>query len=182
MIVAPVGAAHELVSIAPARLTRSDFADLYRANLDAVYRYLLMAIGDRADAEDLCAQTFLAAYEGIERFRAQGTVRAWLLGIARHKLIDAGRRSHASRLSPDMDIPAEDAHARPAEVAVMRAQLVEVRNALDALPADQAEAVRLRFFGGLSGAEIARTMRRSEGAVRVLVHRGLRGIREALGG
>lgn len=182
MIVAPVRAGRELASVAPARLGRSDFADVYRANIDTVYRYLLVAVGDRSDAEDLCAQTFLAAYEGIDQYRSQGTVRAWLLAIARHKLIDARRRSHAKRLSPEMDIPAEDADARPAEVAIMRAQLVEVRSAVEALPADQAEAVRLRFFGGLSSAEIARAMRRSEGAVRVLVHRGVRSIREALGG
>src|SRR5205823_5405621 len=67
------------------------FAALYRLYVDDLYRYLLSRCGDAADAEDLVAETFLAAFRSARGYRGSGPVKAWLVGIARRKAADARR-------------------------------------------------------------------------------------------
>src|SRR5438552_3518623 len=69
------------------------FAALYRLYVDDLYRYLLSRCGDAADAEDLVAETFLAAFRSARGYRGTGPVKAWLVGIARRKAADARRQS-----------------------------------------------------------------------------------------
>jgi RNA polymerase sigma-70 factor, ECF subfamily len=156
----------------------ADFAALYRRFVDDLYRYLLARCGDEADAEDLVAETFVAALRGAKGYRGSGPVKAWLVGIARRKAADArrGRRAHVP-----LEVAAHLADPRRTdEVALERVELARVLTATAELAPDRAEALRLRFFAGLECAEIAPLMRRSEDAVKMLVHRGLRDLRERL--
>src|SRR5215467_1917494 len=81
------------------RLTREDpagrFLDLYDRALPQVYGYLLARCGQRAVAEDLTAETFLAAVDAVRGVRGglpASLSTAWLIGVARHKLCDHWRR------------------------------------------------------------------------------------------
>src|ERR1700749_4778877 len=65
----------------------------YRAALPEVYGYLLARCGSVADAEDLTAETFMAAVAAMQRPNPPSMSVAWLIGIARHKLVDHWRRS-----------------------------------------------------------------------------------------
>jgi RNA polymerase sigma factor (sigma-70 family) len=74
-------------SLAQSAVTSPEaFAELYRLYLPQVYRYHLARSGDQSTAQDLTAQTFIAALEGLPGFRGQGSFIAWLMGIARRKL------------------------------------------------------------------------------------------------
>jgi RNA polymerase sigma factor (sigma-70 family) len=65
---------------------------LHRAALEPVFRYLVLRVRRREDAEDLTAEVFAAAVAAIDSFRGDATLLTWLLGIARRKLADARRR------------------------------------------------------------------------------------------
>ncbi|MEK6225004.1 MAG: RNA polymerase sigma factor [Chloroflexota bacterium] len=156
----------------------SRFAALYRLYVDDLYRYLLSRCGDAADAEDLVAETFLAAFRSAHGYRGSGPVKAWLVGIARRKAADAwrNRRPH---------VGLEEARklvdpVRTDDVALRRIELGRVVAMTGRLAPDRAEALRLRFFAGLECGEIAIVMGRSEAAVKMLVHRALIDLRERL--
>ncbi len=160
------------------RHDRNAFDALYRRHVNCVYRYLLVRVGDVHEAQDLTAQTFLAALEGICSYRGQGEFAAWLLGIARHKLADHFRRQTTLPLEVAEETPHPD--PLPEDVAAERLRLGRVAKALRALAPDRAEAIALRIFGGLSAAEAGRVMGKSEAAVKKLVQRGMGDLRERL--
>ena len=66
--------------------------DVYEDALPHVYGYLLSRCGQREVAEDLTAETFLAAVDAVRRDRPPSLSTAWLVGVARHKLVDHWRR------------------------------------------------------------------------------------------
>ncbi|MBN1314458.1 MAG: RNA polymerase sigma factor [Anaerolineales bacterium] len=165
-----------------ARQARGDpdaFAELFHRHAAAVNRYLFFKTGSADDAQDLTSQTFLAALENIERYRGQGSWRGWLFGIARHKLMD-----HYRQRRPDVGLElahgVHDSQPAPEEQAGLNLQFDQVGRALQRLSADQSEALCCRVFAGLSAAETARVMDKSEAAVKMLVFRGLGKLREQL--
>jgi RNA polymerase sigma-70 factor, ECF subfamily len=154
------------------------FAELYHRFLDRVYRFILIRTGSVQDAQDLTSQTFLAALESIPKYASRGSFGGWLFGIARHKIADHYRRR--------VDVPLDDVEwlphpdPDPEEIADARLQLDRVSRALQTLDVQQAEALALRVFGELSASEVGQVMGKTEGAAKMLVHRGLRRLQERL--
>lgn len=168
-----------LVRLAQQDLSR--FSDLYQRHGQRVYRYLLSRVGNVQDAQDLTSQTFIAAMENIDRFRGASTFSTWLLGIARHKAADQFRRRKPEvELETAADVPNPDENAD--EIVSLHLQAEQVARKLQTLAPDRAEALRLRLFGGMEVADIARLMDKNEAAVRMLVFRGLRDLQAQLGG
>ncbi len=155
------------------------FTELYHRYLNAIYRYHLARTGHIQEAEDLTAQTFLTALESIQSFRGQGSFASWLFGIASHKLADHYRRSR-------VELPLEEAEQLhspiplPEETVLQRLELRRVARVLRLISPERAEALALCLFGGLSLREAARTVGKSEAAVKMLVHRGLCDLQERL--
>ncbi len=165
-----------------ARRDPAAFAQLYREYLRPVYSYTLARVGNCEEAEDLTSQTFLAALQGIENYRGQSRFSTWLFGIARNKCADYFRQRHRARQEIGMDLadkePAQDPQLD--EVVEQRARIEELARKTRLLPADEAEAIRLRIFGGLSAAEVGQVMGKSEAAVKMLVLRAVRNLRPQL--
>jgi len=162
-----------------AQTDRDAFDALYRRYVTRIYRYCYAHAGNQADAEDLAAQTFLAALEGLPRYRGRGPFAAWLFGIARRKCADHHRSQYANRNEPlnaAQSLP--DPSAPDPEQSAHRNGVLDcVRRALPHLSPDRREALTLRFWGGLKGREVAAVMRRSEGAVKMLVSRAVADLR-----
>jgi RNA polymerase sigma-70 factor (ECF subfamily) len=155
------------------------FGVLYQRHAKSIYRYHLARTGNVQDAQDLTAQTFLAALEGIGAYRGQRTFASWLFGIASHKAADHHRRLRVHRPLAEAEEMAQD--GPPVEEAtVRRLQMGHVQEALQAIAPERAEALILRIFSGLSAAQTGQIMGKSEAAVRMLVHRGLRDLRQTL--
>lgn len=160
---------------------RAAFATLYRRYLPKVYRYFYVRTGAVQPAEDLTSQTFMAALESLPRYRERGTFAAWLFAIASRRYADACRIQAV--VPPEV---ADDAWDPPdpaplPETALVHAERVaSLAQALRALPTDRAQAVALHFFGGLTHKETARAMGRSRIAVKSLINRALRDLRERL--
>ncbi len=155
------------------------FTDLYHRYLPGIYRYHLARTGHVQEAEDLTAQTFLTALESIRTFRGQGSFSSWLFGIASHKLADYYRRRRD-------ELPLEDAEylhspiPLPEEATMQRLEMGRVARLLRLISPERAEALVLCLFGGLSQAEAAEVVGKSEAAVKMLVYRGLNDLQERL--
>jgi RNA polymerase sigma-70 factor (ECF subfamily) len=153
------------------------FDVLYRRYLDRLYSYAFYQLGDHHDAEDATERTFLAALRAIGSFRhEQGTFRAWLFRIARNTVLNV-HRSRARRRTEPIDVATLEPEAPdedPAGIAVRAEDQRRVRAALRLLPEERRQVIVLRFADGLSAREIGQVLDRSEGAVRVLLHRALK--------
>jgi len=148
------------------------FAVLYRRYLTPLYRYLYRRLGNEKDAEDLTAQVFTEALEGLAAYRERGRFASWLFTIARHRLVDLYRQ----RIPDELEDPPDGAPGLQAalEQGETYSRLALLLHSLDE---DQQELLRLRFAAGLEFAEIAATLRRSTGAVKMSFYRTLERLR-----
>ncbi|MCI0712357.1 MAG: RNA polymerase sigma factor [Chloroflexi bacterium] len=158
-----------------ARRDEDALAQLYRDHVKPVYHYLLSRTGDQQDAEDLTTQTFMAALENLHQFKKDASFAAWIMGIARHKLIDHLRRK-TSTVNLD-DTKLQDDNLSPEEHVVHLLQTHELADLMGMLAPERAEALQLKVYGGLSTREVADRMGKSEGAVNNLVYRAIKDLR-----
>ncbi len=167
------------VLVQAARNDLRAFNELYERHVTRVYRYLLVRVGNVADAEDLTSQTFLVAMENLHKYRGERPFLAWLFGIARHKVADKYRQQ-----KPEIDLEAAgdlaDTQETPDTIVSQKLQIEAVAQKLQTLSPDRAEVISLRLFGGLDIPEIARLMQKQEPAVRMLLHRGLQDLQTRL--
>jgi RNA polymerase sigma-70 factor, ECF subfamily len=156
------------------------FDELYRESRDDVYGYAAGLLRDRSAAEEVVSTAFERAYRKRGRFDpGRGSARAWLFGIVRNAALDELRRRR--RHAPLTDEPLDGAGG--AAGGVERAELrLALRGALDALPSRDRELVALKFFAGLSNAEIARVLGISESNAGTKLHRVVTKLREACDG
>jgi RNA polymerase sigma-70 factor, ECF subfamily len=155
------------------------FAIIYRRHVPSVYRYLVARVGDVQDAQDLTAETFLAALRNIGRYRGQGTLIAWLLTIAHHAAADYYRRMRRDvPLDEAGDVP--DPAGSADDVVCRHLDQAQVLQAIQRLGAERAEALVLRVVLALSVEETSLVMGKSEAAVKMLVHRALGDLRRRL--
>lgn len=159
-----------------ARTEPEAFAELYHRHLASVFRYHLAHTGNINDAEDLTSQTFMAALEGIDSYRATGPYIAWLMGIASRKRLRYFRGNRPEvPLDAALHIPTPSLPTDKA--AFQRLQLDQILGALKHISQDRAEALILCFFSELSFAEAGLVLGKSEAAVKMLISRGLQDLR-----
>jgi RNA polymerase sigma factor (sigma-70 family) len=167
---------------APAAAVPSDadaaFEALYRQSRDDVYGYVAGLLRDRSAAEDVTALAFERAYRKRRRYEEKrGSRRAWLFGIARNAALDElrrrGRQAELRTEPEDLDAQAPD---ETADVGVRRAAL---RGAMASLSPRERELVALKFFAGLTNAEIGRVTGTSESNAGTRLHRVIQKLRRA---
>ena len=160
-----------------------DFTELYRTHLRDVYSYSYYRVGNHHDAEDLTEQTFLQAYRHFERAQRESDgrpLRPWLIRIA-HNLAANFYRDRSRRPLTQLEDASvlEEPHGT-VELVEEREELKEVLEGVSKLPEDRREALIMRFALGMDNREIARTLGRSEGATKVLIHRAIKQLEESL--
>ncbi len=150
----------------------------------------------KLDPSDLVQQTMLKAYLALGEFRGLSTpeLTAWLRRILTHVLANAvrdfGRARRDVNLERSLEAAIEDSSLRlenwlavtdlaPGEVADRNEQMLTLATALTTLPEDQREALVLRYYEGLSLADIAGRLGRTRPAVASLLRRGLAQLRKA---
>jgi len=156
------------------------FAQLYEAYFDKIYRYVVIKIGNRTEAEDMTQQVFLKAYQSIRSYKWKGVrFSAWLFRIAHNQIVDFFRKQSKRptvRLE-ESTVPSSD---NPLRTVESRFDIERLRTATLQLTSAQQEVISLRFAGGLAIAEVARTMGKSEGAVKALQHSAVAALRKVL--
>jgi len=145
---------------------RRALVDLYDQAVPDVYGYLASRCGSASIAEDLTSETFLAAVDAVRRGTVPDLGVAWLIGVARHKLVDhwrrQGREQERDAAAPTHDVVDEwDVHL---DQLAAHATLAE-------LGPHHRSALTLRYLDGLPVREVAASLGRTEGATEVLLVR-----------
>ncbi|MGI8513477.1 MAG: RNA polymerase sigma factor [Solirubrobacteraceae bacterium] len=196
-----------LVAALRARDERA-FATLVDRHHAALLRVASLYVRDRAAAEEVVQETWLAVIEGIDRFQARSSLKTWLFRILANRAQTRGQREARSvpfsalaardadgeepAVDPARFTAAADRHpgrwaappraweTLPEERLLSQETLGRVAEAIEALPGAQRTVVRLRDVEGWSAAEVAEALEISDGNQRVLLHRGRSKVRQAL--
>lgn len=146
------------------------FGLLYDAYFQRIFAYIFYRTRDRVVAEDLVSTAFFKAVKGIGRFDSRkGTFSAWLYRIARNTLYDHSRRkTNVVPIEYAENVSSKD---DPDKAVADRKLIEEVRAMVADLPSEQREIVSMRAWDGLSYAEIADILGKSEGSCKMAFHR-----------
>ncbi len=158
------------------------FGQLYDHYVASIHRYLYYRVSDAGLAEDLTSETFFRALRSIGSFQWQGKdFGAWLTTIARNLVTDHFKSSR-SRLETVCDVLPESRDVAPGPEAGVVAMLTSelLVGALRQLASEQQDCLVMRFLQGLSIADTARALGRSEGAVKQLQLRAVRNLAKLL--
>jgi len=173
--------ADERLLIAEAQKDPARFGELYESNFERVYAYVVRRVGDRAETEDLTSEVFHQALANLGRFEWRGIpFSAWLFRIAANLISDRWQRSRREQVADQPDeidsVPARSAEFEEVERRATLFRLVGM------LPAEQQRVVVLRFVEQKSIKEVAREIRKTEGAVKQLQFRALTSLRARMDG
>lgn len=156
------------------------FGKLYDYHFDAIFRFIYYRTNHQQTAEDLTEEVFLKAYRSLVNLKGgTETLRGWLYSIARNTIIDHYRKA---KETVDLDaleqLPSyEDSVVDRLEASDDTLALLET---LKKLSPEQQIILKLRFFEDLSITEIATTLNKSEGNIRIIQHRGLQQLKKLL--
>ncbi|HTQ73927.1 MAG TPA: sigma-70 family RNA polymerase sigma factor [Burkholderiales bacterium] len=160
-------------------------------------RFALLQLRDRSAAEDAVQETLLAAIQGASQFAGQSSVRTWLIGILKHKIIDSIRKAARERPiegppgddARDLDaFFAEDGHflqapeqwANPERSLEERRFFEALERCLQSLPQKTASAFAMRELMGLETDEICKELGISTSNCWVMLYRARMGLRACL--
>ena len=162
------------------------FTLLYDRYFERVYNFAYVRLRNRADAEEVAQETFVAVFRSIEAFAGRSALLSWIYGIAKNTVNNHLRRCRALELRIERaeDDLVRNAHSfeacTPEEHANYRRCADAVERSLSAVSDWQAEVFALRHFENLPIQEIADRMRRSNDAIRSSLYRVKRLIVEAV--
>ncbi len=150
--------------------TPNDWLEQYG---DVLFRYAMIRIHNQMVAEDLVQETLLGAIQSQDSYRRQSSVRTWLIGIMKHKIIDFLRKTSRERPMNDVDV-AELADANfdkhgnwqtdvkqwsNPELALQESQFWRIfYQCIEQLPPDMAQLFMLREVDGLAADDLCKTL------------------------
>ncbi len=153
-------------------------AQLYEENFDKIYRYIVLKTGDRTEAEDMTQQVFLKAFKSISGYRLKGSpFSSWLFRIAHNQVVDHWRKK-SKRATVPLEETLVGSSSNPSTDTEQKMDIESLVAATKRLTNLQREVVSLRFAGGLSVAEVAKSMDKSEGAIKALQHSAIVSLRK----
>jgi RNA polymerase sigma-70 factor (ECF subfamily) len=173
--------ADERLLVEAAQRDPARFAELYENNFERVYAYVVRRVGDRTETEDLTSEVFHHALANLQKFEWRGIpFAAWLFRIAANLISDRWQRSSRERLTDEPE-QIESAQSKSVEFEEVERRATLFR-LVDTLPTEQRRVVVLRFVEQKSIKEVAREIRKTEGAVKQLQFRALTTLRARMEG
>lgn len=151
----------------------SALGGLFELYGERVFRYTFRVLGNRADAEDVTAETFLRVLRRASSLRADGAFRTWLFRIARNLCIDRMRQQKLVDLPPDAQYGASE------DRTTLR---IAVHDALNELPMEYREPLVLCDLEDMPAREAAEVLEITVPALKSRLYRGRRALRDKLGG
>lgn len=154
------------------------FGLLYEKYVERIYRYIRVRVTEQTIAEDITENVFLRAYEAIERYQERGhAFSSYLYRVGQNLLVDHYRMK---KEEAPIEVADQVSTGAPSldEDLIQADRMQEIQEAMATLPEDYQEVIRLRVVLEMPTAEVAEWLDRSEGAVRVLLHRALKALRD----
>ena len=159
---------------------RSSFAELVQRFAGPLQDFLRQRCGDRAELEDLVQESFLAAWEGLERYDDRRSFSTWLFTLAWRRAVSRWRKRRWTLVAED-ELERESHGDDPAELADRREESANLWDLADqVLPPSQRAALWLAYAEGADTAEIARILGKARPTVRVLLFRARRTLQKHL--
>jgi RNA polymerase sigma-70 factor (ECF subfamily) len=162
------------------RLDADAFGQIFDDHHDEIYRFIYYRVSNVQQAQDLTGEVFTRLIEQAGQNKLENrNIRAWLYQVARNLVIDEMRaKKHRQNQELPQVLPSDE----PSIPSKVQNQILaeQAREALNNLPDKQNTAVALRYLEGLSTREIASIMGIRRGTVRVLIHRGLKALRQIM--
>lgn len=157
------------------------FSQIYDQYVNKIYRFIFLKVSSQEIAEDLCSETFLKGWQAFKDNKNEiENPQAFLYQIARNLIIDHYReKSRTQTVSADF-LAITDPRIDLETQALNGSDLNRIRAVLKDLKDDYQEAIIWRYIDDLSISEIAKMKKKSEGAVRVMLHRALKSLKKAL--
>ena len=177
---ADVSRAEEDRLVERAKTDAEAFGTLYDRYFTRIYRFVYSRVHERETAEDLTSEVFCKALGAIGRYRNSGhPFSAWLFRIAVNAINDHYRAWHPSQ-DLDSAIMVADPQRPVADQVVASSEAARAWAAIDDLSSHQRAALTLKLGEDMMLAQIGEIMGKSQGAVKLLVHRGMVGVRQRL--
>ncbi|PJE58187.1 MAG: hypothetical protein COU81_02140 [Candidatus Portnoybacteria bacterium CG10_big_fil_rev_8_21_14_0_10_36_7] len=157
--------------------TRKKFIDSYDKYAIPIYRFVYLRVGNEQNAEDITSEVFLRCLGYLEGGHIVDNYRAFLYQTARNLVVDFYRQN--GRI---YNVPLEDAKQLDLSISIDKPIIskIEVESALRLLKDSYHEAIILYYLEDLSISEISQILERNEGAVRVIIHRALSALKQAI--
>jgi RNA polymerase sigma-70 factor (ECF subfamily) len=173
----------------------SEWVDLYG---DALFRFAILRVKDQHIAEDLVQETFLSALQAVDRFKGDSSLRTWLIGILRHKIIDHFRKNTVEVCASDITLwEEEDDREYFDKTGHWKRSLHEWKDSPDGLleskefwkvfqsclcglPESHRRAFTLREIDGMAGDEICEILSVTPNNFWVMLHRARSRLRKCL--
>lgn len=161
---------------------RAAFSELYSRHVDRIFQYVRYRVGGEQAAEDITAEVFLRAIEGIGAYSDYGApFAAWLYRIAYARIVDFWRSNRRRQTAPLEDPLLQEGlqvleDTSTTDILQHRALL----QALQHLTDDQQNVIVLKFIQGLTNTEVAVILGKTEGAVKALQRRALEALARSL--
>lgn len=158
----------------------SAFGLLYDHYQPQIYRFIMLKIGRREEAEDLTHQVFLNAWQNIKGYKHKGfPFSSWLYRIARNQVIDFYRTKKETIDIENVEEP-DSGEMSLGETLDLNIAIGKVRDAILNLNHEQQDVIIMRFVNDLTPKEIALALDKPESTVRVLQHRAIKNLQEIL--
>ncbi len=154
-------------------LDQDALAQVHEQYYDAIYRYMTYRVNDLQTAEDLTSEVFIRFLYAIQNKNApQNTIRGWLFGAASLILKEHYRKKTQAKLT-ELDDGLPDQWVEPTEELEARESKKALRQALANLTEEQQQVLALRFGYELPIRDVAETMNKSEGSIKMLQVRAI---------
>lgn len=148
-------------------------AEIHEAFYVPIFRYVAMRVGDHATAEDLSSEVFIRLLQALrDRTAPQNTLRGWLFAVASRVVNDHYRQFYRARQT-DLDESLPGAADEPEQVLEIKLNRENLQKAMAGLTEEQQNVLALRFGYEMSIREVAETMGKSEGSIKMLQARAV---------
>ncbi|MBI2035253.1 MAG: sigma-70 family RNA polymerase sigma factor [Candidatus Liptonbacteria bacterium] len=158
----------------------SAFGLLYNHYQPKIYRFIYFKVGHREEAEDLTHQVFMKAWTNIREYKSRGfPFGSWLYRIARNQVIDHYRtkKDEGPIETVQNVVLASTSDLRDLD---SKLSIEKIRATILKLKPEYQEVIIMKFVEDLTTKEIASALEKSEGAVKLLQHRAIKGLKEML--
>ena len=161
---------------------RVAFTALYERCVDRVYRHVYYRVSSHADAEDITQEAFVKAWKSIDKYKRTGApFVTWIITIAGNLVIDHYRKQAKVIVTDEIyEVKPAEQVQDPAREAEVNFDNAIIKAAILKLKGDKQKVILMHFIDGLTYEEIAKTLKKSGGAFRVIQYRALGELRSLL--